>query len=90
MIYEQWEERHDCKDPVWLLQYLKVACAGLDVQGDAYVNAWLSMKALFNMHQKEYEDNDAWVKRFKAQLEVVELAGADNMFEVKKLVELEV
>jgi hypothetical protein len=63
----------------WLLEQLKVVSAGIDSKSNVYVQLHLAVLIFFNMKQYPNESNDAYLRRFQSNVDVLELSGGKHL-----------
>ena len=74
-----YEKKSKEKDVLWLLKKLQKETAGLDSLGNKHVNLIKALKAMLDLQQGETEGNDNYVRRLKASVEALNLAGGGHI-----------
>ena len=74
----EFQQKHDRKDVIWLLGRIKLITAGLDSKMNKYDNVYEVVMAFLTMRQGETESNSDYLIRFKSNAETVRImCGAD-------------
>ena len=75
---EDFEEREEDVDCLWLLKSIKKITAGIDNKDNKQYTLHESIMCFFTMRQGETESNDSYLNRFKSNIQNLELVGGSN------------
>ena len=70
---EDFEGKEESSDVIWLVDRLKMVSSGIDTRRNKHKNLFEAMMRFLNICQGELKTNDAYLRRFKAEAQTVEL-----------------
>jgi len=76
----EYEDKSDDFDPIWLLIEIKKAISGIDLKANPRLTLHEAVSTLYKMKQGETEANDNYLERFKSNIMTVELTGGKDFF----------
>jgi len=80
MTEQDFDDKEDDFDVIWLLEKLKLASSGIDGRGNKHKILIDSMLKFLNICQNERESNDEFLRRFKTEAQTLSLTGGDHIF----------
>ena len=76
---DDYDEKSDDYDIIWLLTSLKTIPLGVDVKANVRVTLLDAIQTLFSMRQGQFESNDSYLERFNSNIKTLEMAQGKHI-----------
>jgi hypothetical protein len=83
---ERFEEMHDRKNILWLLERLKLITSGVDENANIYESAYKVLLDFLTIRQHESETNETYLEQFKDWHETLRVLCGDEFLVSEKLI----